>query len=114
MLDDHHGVASIAQLPEQLQQQRGVVEVKAGGGFVEQVEGLARLSLAQLACKLDALGLATREGCRTLAQLQIAQAHLGQGVEPSGHGRNGCEELPRLFNREAQHLGNGLAPVADV
>jgi hypothetical protein len=45
-----------------------VVEVQPGGRFVEQVEGLARLALAQFAGQLDALGLAAGERDRRLAE----------------------------------------------
>ena len=57
---------------------RDVVEVQAGGGLVEDVEGAARLAPRQLAGELDALGLAAGEGGRALAEADVAEADVDQ------------------------------------
>jgi len=44
VFDYHHGVALIAQLVDHLQQQRDVVEVQAGGGFIKNVKRAASIA----------------------------------------------------------------------
>ena len=60
-----------------------VVEVQAGGRFVQQIERLARIGAAQLVRQLDALRLAAGERGRRLAQDRVAQTdllHRGQAA----------------------------------
>jgi hypothetical protein len=45
VLDDHHGVAVAHQAVQHLEQHVDVVEVQAGGGFVQDVEGSSRIPL---------------------------------------------------------------------
>ena len=49
MLDDHDGVALIAQLMQHRQQLLDIGEVQAGGRFVEDIQRLAGAALRQLA-----------------------------------------------------------------
>ena len=66
MLDDDQRVPGVEQLAEGAQQLGDVVEVQAGGGFVEQ-EQLVRLGfvcLGQVAGELEALRLAGALGLR--------------------------------------------------
>jgi len=60
VLDDDHGVALVTQPVQDFQQVLDVMEVQAGGRFVQDVERIAGIALRQLAGELDALGLAAR------------------------------------------------------
>ena len=84
MLDDDHGVAVVAQAVEHAEQHLDVGEVQAGGGFVEDVEGAAGVALGQFEGQFDALGLAAGERGGALAEADVAEADLHQGVELAG------------------------------
>src|SRR5471030_589588 len=64
MLDDYDSITLISQPMNHFEQQRDIVEVQAGGRFVENVESPTRIALAQFQRKLDALRFAARQsGC---------------------------------------------------
>ena len=46
MLDHHHGVAAVAQPVQYLQQQLDIVEMQAGGGLVQNIQGAPGIALA--------------------------------------------------------------------
>ena len=58
VLDDDDGVAMIAQALQYGQQLRDIVEMQAGGGFVQYIECLAGVAPGEFPGQLDALGLA--------------------------------------------------------
>ena len=58
MFDHDHGVALVGQAVEDFQELADVLEVEAGGGLVEDVEGLAGGSAAEFLGELHALGFA--------------------------------------------------------
>ena len=61
-----------------------IKKAQAGGGLVDQVEGLAGGPLGEFGGQLHPLGLTAGEGGRRLAQLHVAQAHIHQGAQPIG------------------------------
>ena len=72
------------------------------------------LLLDQLAGQLDALGLAAGERGRGLAQLDVVEADVVQGLQ---HGRDlghVGEVLERLLNVHVQHVADALALEPDV
>ena len=114
VLDDDHGVALLLEPVEHLQQLLDVVEVQPGGRLVEDVKRLAGALLDQLARQLDALGLAAGERGRGLAELDVVEAHVVQGLE---HGRDlgdVGEVLERLLNVHVEHVADALALEPDV
>src|SRR5690606_10217293 len=64
--------------------------------------------------ELDALGLATRQGGRALAQADVAEAHVRQRLELARNGRYRLEEGERLLDRHLQHLLDAAPLVADL
>ena len=114
VFDDHHGVAAVHQPLEHLQQLAHVVSVEAGGGLVQDIDGLAGGELAELRGQLHPLGLAAGELRGGLAQLHIPQAHVAQGLELVADPGQGCEELHRLVHGHLQHVGDVLALVPDL
>ena len=73
MLDDYDSITLISQPVNHFQQQRDVVEVQAGGRFVEDVQSPTRVALAQFQRKFDALRFAARQRGRRLAEPDIAR-----------------------------------------
>ena len=53
------GVAQVGEAVEDFEELAHVVEVEAGGGFVEEVERAAGLALGELAGELHALGFSS-------------------------------------------------------
>jgi hypothetical protein len=58
VFDHHHAVALFDELVEDFEELAHVLEVEAGGGFVEDVEGLAGGSPRQFLGEFYALGFA--------------------------------------------------------
>ncbi|MNY52920.1 hypothetical protein D3C86_1886380 [compost metagenome] len=57
MLNDHNGVALIAQLMQHFKQLLDIGEVQAGGWLIQNIQRLAGSALRQLARQLHALRL---------------------------------------------------------
>src|SRR5215831_7373678 len=74
VLDYQEGGAGFEQLAKGRQELGNVVEVKAGGGFVENVEDPGVFRAREVCGELEALRLATRERRGGLAEAQIAKA----------------------------------------
>jgi hypothetical protein len=60
VLDDDNGVAKVAEAVQDFEKLANVVEVEAGGGLVEEIEGAAGLTLGEFTGELHALGFSTR------------------------------------------------------
>ena len=114
MFNHHNGVARIAQLVQHFEEQVNVGVVQAGGGFVQYVQGAAGVALAQLQRQLDALRLAPRQGGGRLAQLDVRQAHIQQGLQLARNGRHGLHKVERRLHRQVQNLGNVAAFVGHL
>src|SRR5579872_4666434 len=76
VLDDHDTIAEVGETMQHVEQFFDVVEVQAGGGFVEQIQSLAGLALAQLASQLDALRFAARQRDSRLAEMNVAETYI--------------------------------------
>src|SRR5450830_1585893 len=114
VLDDNDRVALVGQLLKDAHELFDVGEVQAGRRLVEDVQRLAGGPLTQFGRQLDALGLATREGHGALAKADVAEP---DGVQQLQHMLEACvrlEEVQGLFDRHLQHVGDGLALVADL
>ena len=109
VLDDEDGVAFVGQLLEHVGQVINILEVQAGGGLVEDVEGFARVLLAELSGELYALCFAARERGGLLAQGEVAQAHVVEGLDFAQDAGLELEELHGLLHRHVEHVGNGFA-----
>lgn len=60
VFDHHHRIAARHQTLEHFQQAMDIREVETGGGFVQDVEGFAGGTFAQLTGEFDPLGFASR------------------------------------------------------
>ena len=88
--------------------------MQAGGGLVEDVEGLPGIALGEFFGQLDALGFSPGQGGGLLAQGDIAQAHIVERFQFAVDVGNGLEEFYRLLHRHIQHIADGLAFVDDL
>ena len=112
VLHHQHRVARLHKIVEHGQQQVDVGEMQTGRGFVEQVQRLSRAAFHQLARQFDALRLSSRERRRRLAQLDIVQADVVQGLQLVTHVGNVPEQLQRLLDIHLQHFRN--RPVLEL
>ena len=114
VLDDHYSIAAFHQSLEHLNQLVDVGGVQAGGGLVQNIDGLAGGAFGQFGSQLDPLGLAAGELRGGLAQLHVSQAHVLEGLELVAEPGQGGEELHPLVHGHLQHLGDIFALVAHL
>src|SRR5713226_8574475 len=96
VLDDEHGVAEINEALQNGEQFSNVVEVQAGGGFIENVKRAAGLALGKLAGQLNALGFTAGKSGGGLAERDVAEANFDQSRKFLLNLRNVFEELQRV------------------
>ena len=115
MLDHHQGIAGGDEAAEGAQQLGDVVEVQAGGRFVEEEQGMrcGRVAVCQMARQLEALRLAAGKRRHRLAETQVLEADVGQRCEARPHLGVVGEELQRFADRQFQHIGDILAAQFD-
>ena len=116
VLDDDERVAFVDQAAQRAQQRGDVVEVKPGGGLVEEKEG-ARLvrrarfpGLGEVAGELEALGLAAAQGGDRLAEPHVLEADRDQGLERALHLGLLAKERDGLGGGHVEHVGDGAGP----
>ena len=109
VLDDHHGIAHVNQALEDGQQAVDVGEMKTRRGLIQDIKASAAGHPAKLRRELDSLGLAPGERGARLAEREIANAHVVQGVKTRQHARLRVEEGPRLIDAQLQDLADRLA-----
>ncbi|CVG16775.1 Uncharacterised protein [Serratia marcescens] len=93
------------------QQLLDIGEVQAGGRFVEDIQRLAGAALRQLARQLDALRLTAGERGGRLAEADVGQPDIHQGLQLARQRRHRVEELARFFDGHLQHFVDALALV---
>ena len=97
--------------PSDVSSLRDVVEVQAGGGLVEDVEGAAGLAAGQLARELDALRLAAGQRGRALAERGCSRGRRRPAwSRMRNEARVRAQHGERLVHREVEHVGDA-APV---
>ncbi len=114
MLDHHHGIARGREALKHFQQLTDIVEVQPGGRLVEDIKGLARPLLDQLAGQLDPLRLAAGECRRGLAKLDVVEPDVVQRLEHRGDLGDVGEVLEGLLHVHVEHVADALALVTDV
>ena len=114
VLDHEYGIARIHELLEHLDEHAHVLEVQTRRGLVQDVEGLARLLAVKLLGELHALGLAARERRGTLAQVDVAQPHVKEGLQLVLDARDAAKERERLGHGHVEHIADALAVIGDL
>ncbi len=85
--------------------------MQAGGRLVEHVDGPAGRAALQLRGQLDALRLAAGQRGGGLAEPDVAEADLVEGLQVPVDRRDGLEERRGLLDRHVEDLGDRLALV---
>ena len=114
VFDDDDGVAAVAQAVQHVQQLPHVVEVQAGGRFVEDVEGAAGVAFGEFAREFDPLRFAAGEGHGVLSETDVAEAHVEQGLQFALQRRDVFEEMPGFLDVHVQYVADGFAFVGDT
>ena len=114
VLDDEHGIPPVHQPVEDVQQLADVVEVESRGRFVQQVDGLAGARPGEFLRQLDALRLAPRERDGRLAELDVVESHVVQGLEHAPDAGHVFEVFERLGHGHLQRVGDRLALVGHL
>ena len=70
-----------ARRVEDFEELADVVEVEACCRLVEEIESATGLAFGKLAGKLHALGFAAGEGGGALAEMDVAEADIGEGLQ---------------------------------
>lgn len=81
VFDEDDGVAGVGEGVELGEEFFDVGGVEAGGGFVEDVEGVAVLGALEFGGEFDALGFAAGEFGGGLSEAEVAEADFAEGVE---------------------------------
>ena len=81
VFDDDDSIAMIAQTVQYPQQLFDIVEVQAGSGFIEDVQGVAGVAFGEFPGQFDTLRFTTREGGGILAQVDIGKSNIQQGLQ---------------------------------
>ena len=109
VLDDDDGVAKVGEAVENFEKFAHVVEVEASGGLVEEIKGAAGLALGELARQLHPLRFAATEGRGALAEMDVAEAHVDEGLKFLADQRHVSENGEPVFNGEVEDVGDGVA-----
>src|SRR2546425_6970263 len=88
--------------------------MESRGRLVEDVERPAGRDLAELGRELDALRLAAGERRRRLAELDVVEPDVVQGLQATADLRDLGEEGQRLLDRHVEHIGDRLALEANL
>ena len=111
MLDGDDAIALVNQRLQHGEQLADVFKVQAGGRLVQHVDGAAVGALLQFGCELHALRFTAGEGGCGLAQANVAQAHVHEGVQVARNRGECGEELCGFFHGHFEYVGNGLTLV---
>src|SRR5439155_6438357 len=114
VLDDDDRIPRVDETVEYLEEALDVGEVKAGRRLVEDVQGPAGGTPAQLGRELDALRLTTRERRCSLAEVDVAETDVVQRAELRLRDRNVLEELECFLDGHLENVGDRLALVMDL
>src|SRR5690606_31335372 len=110
VFDDDDRLARVDEPVEHAEEVLDVGEVETGGRLVEYVDPAV---LRHVDGQFETLALTAREGRQRLAQLQVAEADVGQPQEDLVGGRHlgltGGEELDRLLDRHLEDVGDVAA-----
>ena len=113
MLNNDNRIALIGEPLENTDQSVNVVGMKAGGGFVQDIDCFSGAAAGQLGGQLDALRLASRQGGGGLPDFDITEADIGKGLELAAELGKILEELKSLVNRHIQNIENALTLILD-
>ena len=114
VLDDDDGVAAVYQSLQYVHQDTDVFEMQTGGRFVEDIERLASVALAEFGGEFYALALATGESGGGLTELDVTQSDILKGFDLLEDARHILEKLHSLIDGHVEHVGNTFPFIAHL
>ena len=84
------------------------------GGLIQNINGFARTSLAQLRSQLDTLGLTAGKSCGRLAQFDIGESHIIKGLNFPAYTGNILKKCHSLLHSHIQHVEYILPLIFDL
>ena len=120
VLDDDKRVSGGEQFAKRAQQFRDIVEMQAGGRFVEEKQlggfggRFARAGFGKVAGEFQALRLAAGECGHGLAEAQVLESDLRKRREALDHGGHVGKEMCRFAHCHVEHFGDGFLDATAV
>ena len=114
VLDHDDRVPRRGEPVQHVQQLANVVEMQPGGRLVQDVQSLARPLLDQLARQLDPLRFAAGKRRRGLAELDVIEPDVVQGLKHAGDLGDVGEVLEGLLHVHVEHVADAVALEPDV
>ena len=124
MFDDEQTVALIHQFLKDFEENGDVIEMQAGGGFVENEQGFftraESFAFQHVTDQLKPLTFAATERVDGLAKFQIPEPHRSKPAEEGGHcgnfGFSGMifKKRDRFCDREIEDIGDAQSIAADA
>lgn len=109
VFDHNHRIASIDEALQYPEKQIDIVKMEAGGRFIQHIQRLTSRSFAELPRQLDALSFASRQRWRGLAEFEILQADIAEGLQFIDDLGEGGKMLEGLLDIEVEAIGDRLA-----
>ena len=109
VLNDDDGVAFVDEAGQHGHEGADVFEVESGGGFVENVERLARVFLGQFGGEFHTLALTAREGGGRLPEFDVAESDVLQDFDFLENLGLVLEEFHGLVDGHVEHVGDAFA-----
>ena len=117
VLNHDQGVACVEQLAHGAHQLGDVIKVQASGGLIKHEQsatpghtlfagGRVFGSLGQITSQLQALGFPSRQRGHRLAELDVLQPYVNDGLQGTNHVTVTLKHQGRFADREIQHIGH--------
>ncbi len=114
MLDHDDRIAVVAQPMQDAEQLLDVVKVQPGGRFVEDIQGIARITFRQFLGQLDSLCLAARECRRILTEPDVGKANVVERLQFLRNNRDVLKEIACILDRHLEDLVDVFALVTNL
>ena len=114
MFHDQNCITSVDQAHQQFDQAANIGEVKAGGGFIQQVETFPAAAAGEFPGELDALGFTAGERGGGLAQANIVETHVDERLEGSANRGHVFHEGDRFFYCHLEYIRDAAALVENI
>src|SRR5690348_5648265 len=113
MLNDEERSAGFEKLAEGGEKFGDVVEMKARGRFVQDVEHALIFRARKMGGELEPLGFAARQRGGGLTEAEITEANFVQNAQLRDNFRYAIEKGQRFARRKSQNFVNVFAPITN-
>src|SRR5690606_102134 len=106
-------IAFIGEFVKHLQKHSHIFKMQSGGGFIQDVQSIAGISLRKFGSQFYTLGFTARKCSTLLAERNITQTYVLNGFEFTVNFRNMFEKLYGFVYGHVQNIRNGFSFVAN-